>query len=195
MNKQIVLATSNPGKLAEYREILAPGGYTIYSPKDLNIDCDPEENGTNYRENAFIKAKALRKLVPFPVIADDSGLEINALDKYPGLHTARHRAQFSSYPEAWQDLIDKLQGKEDRSAQFVCCICLLEEENGTPRYFEGVCPGRILEKPHGENGFGYDPIFHSDEANIDFGIASPDIKNTFSHRGKAIKKLQLFLLL
>lgn len=195
MNKQIVLATSNPGKLKEYRDILAPGGYTIYSPKDLNLDFDVLETGTTYRENALLKAKALRKIVPFPVISDDSGLQIRALDNYPGLYTARHREKFSSYEEAWQDLIDKLDGKEDRYAEFVCCICLLEEIDSKPFYFEGVCPGRILTKPNGKNGFGYDPIFHADEPDIDFGIADEKTKNEYSHRGKAIKKLELFLLI
>ncbi len=193
MNKEIVLATSNPGKLAEYREILAPMGYIIYSPKDLGIESDPEENGTNYRENAFIKAKDLANKVSFPIIADDSGLEIEALDNDPGLRTARYAKENGGFPRVFDVVLSRLKGQSNRNARFVCCICYLDSIDAKPLYFEGICPGTILEAPHGAHGFGYDPIFHSEEADIDFGIASPEIKNSFSHRGKAIQALKVYL--
>jgi XTP/dITP diphosphohydrolase len=192
MNLPLILATNNKGKLREYREILAPMGYVIYCPADLGIECDPEEEGTTYRENAYIKAKAMRELVPYPVLADDSGLEITALGG-PGIHTARFAKENGGFPKVFDRVLEDLKGKEDRSARLVCCICLLEKKDSKPLYFEGICPGRILEKPVGENGFGYDPIFHADEPDMDFGTAPEEIKNRFSHRGKAIKRLRIYL--
>lgn len=192
MNLPIVLATNNKGKLQEYREILAPMGFVIYCPSDMGIECDPDEVGTNYRENAYIKAKALRELVDYPVLADDSGLEIAALNG-PGIHTARFAKENGGFPKVFDRVLADLKGKEDRSARFVCCICLLEKKESKPLYFEGVCPGYILHKPAGEGGFGYDPIFHASEPDVDFGTAPAEIKNRFSHRGKAIQKLKIYL--
>ena len=191
MNQQICLATNNKGKLREYREILAPMGFVIYSPKDLNIDLDVEENGKDYRENSYLKALAFSKLVPFPVLADDSGLEVLALDNFPGLHSSRFADSCGGYPQAYEEIFSRLKGK-DRSARFRCCICFLENTTAKPLYFEGLCPGYILEKPSGDHGFGYDPIFHSEEADIDFGLADEETKNKYSHRFKAIQKLKLY---
>lgn len=195
MNKEICLATSNAGKLLEFREILAPMGFIIYSPKDLNIISEPLENGSNYRENAYIKALDLAKKVPFPVIADDSGLEIEALGNEPGLHTARYAKENGGFPSVFDVVLKRLEGQTNRKAAFHCSICYLASPTSQPLYFDGVCPGYILHAPHGENGFGYDPIFHSEEADIDFGVAEEEIKNAYSHRGKAIAKLKVFLLL
>lgn len=192
MNKQICLATNNKGKLREYREMLAPMGFVIYSPSDLNINLDVDETGCDYRENSYLKAKAFRELVPFPVIADDSGLEVLSLDEFPGLRSARFALECGGYPQAYEELFRRLEGK-DRAARFRCCICYLSEPDAKPLYFEGFCPGYILEAPHGQNGFGYDPIFHCDEADIDFGVADEETKNKFSHRAKAIAKLRVFL--
>ncbi len=193
MNKEICVATNNKGKLKEYREILAPMGYVIYSPADLNIDCDPTEDGASYRENAFIKAKAFAKLVKFPVLADDSGLEIHALGAFPGIHSSRFAEECGGYPNAYEEIQKRLGDNPDRSAHFNCTICYLENVSAKPLYFEGQCPGTILKQRHGDHGFGYDPIFHCAEADLDFGIASEEEKNRFSHRAKAIAKLRLFL--
>ena len=193
MNKEICVATNNKGKLKEYREILAPMGFVIYSPSDLNIECDPTEDGSTYRENALIKAKALSKLVKFPVLADDSGLEIHALGTFPGIYSSRFAEEMGGYPNAYKEIFRRLEGKEDRTAHFNCTICYLSEISAKPFYFEGKCPGTILFEPHGDHGFGYDPIFHSEEADLDFGIASEQEKNRYSHRAKAIAKLRLFL--
>ena len=193
MNKEICVATNNKGKLQEYRELLAPMGYVIYSPKDLNIDCDPTEDGDSYRENAYIKAKAFAEKVPFPVLADDSGLEIHALGAFPGIFSSRFADDCGGYPQAYKEIFNRLEGQEDRTAHFNCTICYLENISAKPLYFEGKCPGRILNEPHGDHGFGYDPIFHCDEADLDFGIASEKEKNRFSHRAKAIAKLKMFL--
>ena len=193
MNLEICLATNNKGKLREYREILAPMGYVIYSPSDLGIESDPEEGASTYRENAYIKAKALAEKVPFPVIADDSGLEVLALDGFPGLQSSRFAASCGGYPEAYKELNRRLEGKENRDAQFRCCICYLAKKDAKPLYFEGICPGYLLKEPVGENGFGYDPLFHSTEGDVDFGLADEATKNALSHRSKAIAKLRVFL--
>ena len=191
MNKQIFLATNNKGKLAEYRKILAPMGFVIYSPKDLNIELEVEENGKDYRENSLLKAMAFRKIVPFPVLSDDSGLEILALDGFPGLHSSRFADSCGGYPNAYQEIFHRLEGK-DRAAQFRCCICYVEDLEKKPLYFEGICPGHILNAPSGDHGFGYDPIFHCDEIDKDFGLVDEETKNTYSHRAKALQKLKIF---
>lgn len=192
MNKEICLATNNKGKLKEYRELLAPMGFVIYSPADLYIELDPEETGTSYRENALIKAKGFAKRVPFPVLADDSGLEIHALDGFPGIYSSRFSSEMGGYPKAYEKIQRRLKGKTDRSAHFNCTICYLENLDAKPLFFEGICPGTILSSPSGDHGFGYDPIFHCEEGDIDFGLASEEIKNKYSHRSKAIAKLRLF---
>lgn len=191
MNKEICLATNNKGKLAEYRKILAPMGFLIYSPADLNLDLDVEETGSTYRENSFLKAKAFAEIVPFPVISDDSGLEVEALNGFPGLYSARFASECGGYPNAYEELSRRLGGKP-RNAHFHCCICYLANSTAKPLYFEGDCPGYLLQKPHGDHGFGYDPIFHCNEANIDFGVADEQTKNAYSHRAKALQKLKMF---
>ena len=192
MNRQICLATNNKGKLEEYRKILAPMGFVIYSPSDLNIDLDVEEDGTTYRENSYLKALAFAKQVPFPVLADDSGLEVEALDGFPGLYSARFAEECGGYPKAYEELSRRLEGKS-RNAHFHCCICLLESEDARPLYFEGDCPGYLLPSPVGDHGFGYDPLFHCNEADVDFGLADEKTKNAYSHRAKAIAKLRIYL--
>ncbi len=193
MNKPIALATNNKGKLAEYRAILAPMGFVIFSPADLNIESEPDETGANYRENSYIKAKALAAKVNMPVIADDSGLEVMALDGFPGLHSSRFASECGTYPKAYEELNRRLGDNPNRDARFVCCICYLETPESKPLYFEGICPGKLLKQAHGSNGFGFDPIFHSSEIDKDLGVAEEDEKNKISHRGKAIKKLEIYL--
>lgn len=193
MDNIIVLATNNLNKKKEYEEILSPLGYTVKTPKDLGIVSDPEETGGTYRENSYLKAKALASKVSCPVVAEDSGLEINALGKFPGVHSSRFASSFPNYQGAWDAIFARLEGSSDRSAQFVCCICYLESPEAEPVYFEGVCEGTILPKATGNNGFGYDPIFHCKEANVNFGQASEEIKNTYSHRGKASQKFIKYL--
>lgn len=192
MNKEICLSTNNKGKLREYRELLSPLGYVIYTPNDLNIKLEVEETGKDYRENSYLKALALSKLVSFPVIADDSGLEILALDNFPGLYSSRFEESCGSYPKAYEKIFEMLKGKS-RDARFVCCICYLESPTSKPLYFEGDVKGKITTSPHGSNGFGYDPIFYCTENNKYFGELSEEEKNSISHRYKASKKLSLFL--
>ena len=190
---KIVLATGNKGKIKEYESLLAPLGAELLLASSLGIDMDVEENGSDYRSNALIKARHVRKFTSLPVLSDDSGLEILALDRFPGLKTGRFASTMGGYPNAFQEVFRRLEGKK-RDAQFVCTICFLPENEDTPLFFEGVCPGEILTSVVGENGFGYDPIFYSYEAAIPLGEASEEIKDRYSHRGKASQKLLEYLL-
>lgn len=193
MDKTIVLASNNPGKQREYAQLLGPLGYRVLTPGALGIASDPQEDGDSYRENSYIKANALRRLVACPVIADDSGMEIEALGGFPGLFSARFAESCGSFAAAHAAILKRMEGCADRSARFVCCICLLEEPDEEALYFEGACAGHILPAPKGNGGFGYDPIFHCDGANLDFGLASEEEKNAVSHRALAAAKLLSYL--
>lgn len=193
MNYEIVLATNNKHKLQEVREILSPCGIIVYSPRDLNMTVpEPEENGTTYYENALIKAQNLAKYTIFPVIADDSGLEVEAMDNKPGLHSARFATECGGHDKAIQTILDNLKDKENRKARFICDIVLVNVED-RPLRFEGIVEGEIASTPQGEKGFGYDPIFISTEANKCYGIMMDKEKNIYSHRAKALKKLVTYL--
>ena len=192
MNFEIILATNNQHKLKEVREILSPHKIVVYGLKDLNIKLPPvEENGSTYAENALIKAKAVQQFTTMPIISDDSGLEITALNNEPGLHSARYAESLGGHDNAIKEILKRLEGKADRSARFVCDIVLLNVEK-EPRLFEGIAPGTIAEQKMGEGGFGYDPIFISKETGECFALMKEN-KNTVSHRAKALNKLLTYL--
>ena len=192
MNYEIVLATNNKHKLQEVREILSPHKIVVYGLSDLNIKVpEAEENGSTYAENALIKAKAVQQVTTMPIIADDSGLEITALNNEPGLHSARYASSLGGHDNAIKEILKRLEGKEDRSARFVCDIVLLNTEKN-PLIFEGIAKGKIAEQKMGEGGFGYDPVFISDETGECFALMHEN-KNTVSHRAKALKKLLTYL--
>ena len=193
MNLEIVIATGNKHKVDEYRKIFKGYKVVFYSLADLNLNADVDENGKTYKENALIKARFVADIVHFPILADDSGIEIAALDNKPGIYTARYAKEHGGNPATNQYIIDTLKGNPNREAKFKCAIALVA--NGKEYVFEGECPGKILEEVTGTNGFGYDPIFYSYEANCPFGTASEEIKNTFSHRAKASLKLKTLLTL
>lgn len=193
MNYEIILATNNKHKLQEVRQILSPHKIVVYGLNDLNLKVkDVEENGKTYAENALIKAKAVQELTTMPIIADDSGLEINALDNRPGMFSARFASSQGGHDNAIKELLKELEDKEDRSARFVCDIVLLNVDKN-PLTFEGIAKGTIAKEKQGEGGFGYDPIFISDETNTCFGLMEQKEKNTVSHRAKALKKLLAYL--
>ena len=187
---KFLLATNNVHKAQEFREILNPLGIEIVTPKDLGLNIDPEENGKTFRENSLIKAKAFFEASGLTTIADDSGLCIEALDGKPGIYSARFATENGGYPAVFEVLNKELEGKK-RDAKFHCCICLYDGLK--PLYFEGDCPGYLLDKPVGQCGFGYDPIFHCNEDNVDFGTAPEDVKNKYSHRSKALKQFVSYL--
>ena len=193
--KTLILATNNKHKLREFKEMLEPIGYEVKTLKDFGISIDPEENGTTYGENAYIKCKAARALVDHPVISDDSGIEILGLNRFPGIHSSRYVDSEcnGSYEEAFVDINKKLGDNPDRRAEYHCAICLLENLEDEPKIFEGICPGYLLMEPNGIGGFGYDPLFHCTESDQDFGIATEDEKNAVSHRKKALVKLMEYL--
>lgn len=193
MNYEIILATNNKHKLQEVREILSPHHIVVYGLSDLASKLeDVNENGTTYAENALIKAKAVQKITTMPIISDDSGLEITALNNEPGLHSARYSSSLGGHDNAIKEILKRLENKDDRSARFVCDIVLLNVED-KPLIFEGIAEGTIAKEKNGEGGFGYDPIFISKETGKCFGLMSKEEKNTVSHRAKALKKLLTYL--
>lgn len=193
MNYELILATNNKHKLKEVREILSPHKITVYGLNDLNLKPkDVEENADTYAGNALIKAKSIQELTTMPIIADDSGLEIEAMDNQPGLHSARFAEQYGGHENAIKIILENLKKKDNRKARFVCDIILLNEGDKS-LLFEGIVPGHIAEEPYGEGGFGYDPIFIADELNKTYAEMSQEEKNKVSHRGKALKKLLTYL--
>lgn len=194
MNYEILVATNNQHKLKEIRAILSPHHITVYGIKDLNLNPEEvDENGSTYYENGLIKAKSLAKLVKIPVIADDSGLEIKSLDNKPGIHSARYAEKFSSYDEAFKQILKEINGK-DTSATFYCDIVMLNVEE-KPLLFEGIVKGHIVPPTKALNGFGYDPIFKVDELDKTYAEMDEKEKNIYSHRAKALKKLLTYLLI
>ena len=192
MNFEMILATNNKHKLLEVREILSPHKIIVYGLGDLASKLeDVEENGKNYAENALIKAKAVQKLTSMPIIADDSGLEIKALNNEPGLHSARYASSLGGHDNAIKEILQRLENAKDRSARFVCDIVLLNTDKN-PLIFEGIAEGTIANEKMGEGGFGYDPIFISKETGQCFALMHEE-KNTVSHRAKALMKMLTYL--
>ncbi|MCR4912063.1 MAG: RdgB/HAM1 family non-canonical purine NTP pyrophosphatase [Bacilli bacterium] len=192
MNFELLVATNNAHKLKEIRKILSPYHITVYGMKDLNIDIgEVEENGKTYFENALIKATALQKITTMPIIADDSGIEIEALDNAPGLYSSRYASSFGGYPQTFEHIFKEIDGKT-RRARFVCDIVLVNVEE-KPLKFEAIIPGHIVEKVTDQSDFGYDPIFIEDSLNKTYASMSEDEKNRVSHRGVALRKLLTYL--
>ncbi|MBP5574945.1 MAG: RdgB/HAM1 family non-canonical purine NTP pyrophosphatase [Bacilli bacterium] len=188
----MILATNNKHKLKEVREILSPYHIIVYSLSDLASKLeDVNENGNTYAENALIKAKAVQKITSLPIMADDSGLEIAALNNEPGIHSARYAKSLGGHDKAINEILKRLENKEDRSARFVCDIVLLNTSK-EPLIFEGVAEGTIAKEKMGEGGFGYDPIFISKETGTCFALMQEE-KNTVSHRAKALIKMVTYL--
>ena len=189
---RIIFATGNKGKMNEIRMILADTGLEIVSMKDAGIELDIVEDGTTFEENARIKARAVAAAAPDDiVVADDSGLEIDYLNKEPGIYSARYMGEDTSYDVKNQNLIDRLEGvpKEQRTARFVCAMAAVFP-NGETITARGTIEGYIGWEPAGENGFGYDPIFYVDEYGCSTAELSPEAKNEISHRGKALRAMR-----
>ena len=185
---KLLVASNNDHKIKEYEEMFSPLGIEVIAPKDLGIKDEAIENGKTFEENSLIKANFLKKYVDYPIIADDSGLCIDALNGFPGIYSARFAKERGGHLKANLDIIDLLKKHDDKSASFICVITLVNVKD-EPVVFKGVCPGYILSSPVGDNGFGYDPIFFSNEAGVAFGDAEPEIKNKYSHRAKALALL------
>ena len=184
---KIVLASNNKHKVKEFQEIFLPYGVEILTLNDLNINVDPDESGKTFKENAFIKALEVSKFTSEIVIADDSGLEIDALDGFPGIYSSRYKEN-EPYIEKFKGIWELLEGKENKNANFTCVLCVLNLED-TPLYFEGKVFGSITKEIKKLEGFGYDPIFFNHEYNKTFSECTSEEKNLVSHRGRALEKL------
>ena len=191
----IIIATNNAHKVEEFKRILTPLGFNVFSLKDKNIKIDVEENGTTFEENAIIKAKAIYDIVKLPVIADDSGLCVDALDGAPGIYSARFSGDHDDSANN-QKIFDELHAVPDekRTARFVCNICCVFP-NGDEITAQGVCEGKIGYELVGENGFGYDPLFMVGDKS--FAELTDAEKDQISHRGNAMRefkqKLEMYL--
>jgi XTP/dITP diphosphohydrolase len=188
---KIIFATGNEHKMTEIREILAGLKAEILSMKDAGITADIVEDGSTFEENAVIKAKAVAKEVDAIVLADDSGLEIDYLNKEPGVYSARYMGEDTSYEIKNQALLDRLKGvtKEKRTARFVCAIAAVFP-HGEVIVKRGTIEGYIGDKPAGKNGFGYDPIFYVEEFQCSTAELTMEQKNALSHRGNALRAMK-----
>lgn len=189
--KRIIFATGNKNKLREIREILADLDIEVVSMKEAGIDIDIVEDGTTFEENAIIKAKAIHQVTGEAVLADDSGLEVDYLNKEPGVYSARYMGEDTSYHIKNKSLVDRLEGVPDekRTARFVCVIALVTED-GQVITTRGNYEGIIGYEEKGENGFGYDPIFYVPEYGCYSAELSREKKNEISHRGKALRLMK-----
>lgn len=189
--KRIIFATGNEGKMKEVRMILEDLGCEVKSLKEIGLDVNIVEDGSTFEENAVIKAKTIMEMTHEVVLADDSGLEVDYMDRAPGIYSARFLGEDTSYSVKNQYIIDKLAdaSEEERSARFVCAIaCALP--NGEIITTRGTIEGQIGYEERGANGFGYDPIFYLTEYGCSTAELAPEQKNEISHRGKALKAMK-----
>ena len=193
--KKIIFATGNAGKMKEIREILKDLDAEVLSMKEAGVEAEIVEDGKTFEENALIKAKTVCKLTGEIALADDSGLEIDYLNKEPGIYSARYMGEDTSYRIKNANLIERLEGVPDekRTARFVCAIAAAFPD-GTVKTVRGTMEGRIGYEETGENGFGYDPIFYLPEYGCSSAELSMEEKNKISHRGKALRAITEELL-
>ena len=188
---KLLLATQNPNKVIELKR-LSHNQLDVISLKDLNIVEDVEETGTSFEENARLKALWAYQQTGLPCIADDSGLEITALNNEPGVYSARYLGVDTPYTIKNQIILDRMQNQSDRSARFISVVCLVLGENDI-HCFEGVMEGSIDIEAKGSNGFGYDPIFLPENHHLTYAEMDLNTKNTLSHRGQAFRKVIAYL--
>ncbi|MDI9517802.1 MAG: RdgB/HAM1 family non-canonical purine NTP pyrophosphatase [Bacillota bacterium] len=187
---EVYIVTGNKHKLYEFKKILEPLGYKVSKIEDINNEI--EETGKTFEENAIIKASYMSKKYNITCISDDSGLEIDALNKEPGIYSARYLGHDTSYEYKNNVIIERLKNATDRTCRFVCAIALVKP-NGETKTFIGTIEGEVAYKIEGDNGFGYDPIFYYPPFNTTLACVSDEMKNSVSHRGKAIRKLVDYL--
>lgn len=195
--RRLVIATGNPHKIEEFQEILTGVPFELVSPEQLGAHIEVEETGATFAENAILKAVAYANATGLLALADDSGLEIDALGGEPGVYSARWAGEGVTYPERFRILLGRLAEvpEEQRTARYRCVIALAEPAPaGLLGLAEGTVEGRIAEAPHGSGGFGYDPIFYVPEFGRTFGEVSPAEKHGISHRARAAAKAREILL-
>ena len=195
MLKKVVLASSNQGKLREIQQLLAPLNWQLLSQSQLTIE-DAEETGLSFVENALIKARHASTLAGLPALADDSGLEVDALGGKPGIYSSRFAGPDATDQDNMTALLQAMIGVSEtqRTARFHCVIVYLRHsQDPTPLIAQGVWEGRILENPRGNNGFGYDPVFFSPHHGRSAAQLTPEEKNSSSHRARALHALNHLL--
>lgn len=192
MKRKVIFATGNANKMREIREILGEEDFEILSMKEAGIDIDIVEDGATFEENSLIKSRAIAAVAKDAIVlADDSGLEIDALNKEPGIYSARYMGEDTSYDIKNANLIERLGGveKQDRSARFVCAVSAVFPD-GEDAVVRGTIEGYIGWEPMGANGFGYDPIFYLWDKDVSTASLSPEDKNAISHRGQALRMIK-----
>lgn len=189
----IILASNNANKLKEMKEKLSKYNMNVVSQKEAGFEIEVEETGTTFEENAVLKATEIYKLTKMPVIADDSGLEIDALDGAPGVYSHRFAGPNATDEDRINKALTLLKDvpEEKRTARFKCVICYIDQ-NGEKHIFQGTAEGKIGYEPKGNNGFGYDPIFICEKSKT-FAELTREEKNEISHRGRAIQKFIKFI--
>ena len=189
---KFVVASSNAGKLAEFRDLLGEAGYEFVTQGELGV-TDAEETGLTFVENALLKARHAARITGLPALADDSGLCVDALDGAPGLYSARYAGPHGNAQANIAKLLEAMKGvpRAQRTAHFIAVIVLLRHaEDPQPIIAEGRWSGSILDAPRGDGGFGYDPVFLDPENNLSAAEFDPAIKNRLSHRGRALAMLR-----
>ena len=192
MKRKVIFATGNANKMREIREILGEEDFEILSMKEAGIDIDIVEDGATFEENSLIKSRAIAAVAKDAIVlADDSGLEIDALNKEPGIYSARYMGEDTSYDIKNANLIERLDGveKQDRSARFVCAVSAVFPD-GEDAVVRGTIEGYIGWESMGTNGFGYDPIFYLWDKDVSTASLSSEDKNAISHRGQALRMIK-----
>lgn len=191
MSETIVLASNNPGKVREINQLLEGSGLVVAPQSEYNVP-EADETGLTFVENAILKARNAARHTGLPAIADDSGIEVDALRGAPGIYSARYAGSGASDRANLDKLLADLHGvaETQRTARFQCLMVYLRHaDDPTPMIFQGTWEGRILFEPRGENGFGYDPVFHVPGENRSSAELPPEVKNRLSHRGQALRAL------
>ena len=185
----LVIATGNPGKTVEIRDLLKGFPINIKNLDDFGPIPPVVEDGETFDENAYKKASFVSKILGYPALADDSGLVVDALDGAPGVYSARYAGENASDRQRYTRLLEEMKGQTNRQAAFECVISLAVP-TGAALTYEGRCEGLIAEKPAGDGGFGYDPVFYYPPLKKTFGELSRDEKSRISHRGNALKEFK-----
>lgn len=190
--KEIVVASTNKGKIREFKEMLEPMGYTVKSLADFPDMPEIEENGTTFEENAVIKAQSVTDRYGIEAISDDSGLSIDAFGGEPGIHSARYLGHDTSYDYKNRVILERMEKESNRNCHYTCAIAVTRP-NEEPVVFCDIVECEIAKEPKGENGFGYDPIVYYAPLQKTMAEMTKDEKNAISHRGKAIRRFEAWM--
>ena len=193
LKQRLLIATSNSGKLREVQEILGTSQFELFTLADFANVRAIAETGATFAENAFLKASGYARQTCTLTLADDSGLQIDALGGAPGVKSARFISETAAYEERNRAILGQLNAKENRAARFVCVIAIAARDGRLLRTSTGICEGHIAQSVRGTGGFGYDPIFVPDGYELTFGELPSEIKNRISHRARALESARQFL--